>query len=264
MDFRLAILAVYLGFAALEAVKGRMRTRAITAADWRLDLVATGLTTALINPLVIACSCAICGFLAPNAAGSLQDWPLWAMVLALLVGDDLLQYAWHRASHSVPFLYTLHRAHHSAHYMSVQMMFRNNVFYYALMPSMWVSGALVYLGMGEVYVGYLAVKLTVIAGAHSSVPWDAPLYRVRALRPLMWVVERVISTPSTHHMHHGLHADDGVTHYAGNYGNLLFFWDVLFGTARITRRYPEAYGIENLSPQPWHVELTWPLARLRD
>jgi sterol desaturase/sphingolipid hydroxylase (fatty acid hydroxylase superfamily) len=143
------------------------------------------------------------------------------------------------------------------------MMYRNNVFYYALMPGMWVSGALVYLGLGHVYVVYLIVKLSVIAGAHSSVCWDAPLYRVRALRPLMWVVERVISTPSTHHMHHGRHTHDGVTHYAGNYGNLLFFWDVLFGTARITRRYPPSYGIENLAPQPWQVELLWPLVRLR-
>ena len=264
MDYRLAILAVYLGFAALEAVSGRHRTREITSADWRLDLVSTALTTALVNPLVIASSGALLAVVLPDAAGALADWPVWAMVLALLVGDDLLQYAWHRASHSVPFLYTLHRAHHSARYMSVQMMFRNNVFYYALMPSMWVSGLLVYLGMGEVYVGYLVVKLSVIAGAHSSVAWDAPLYRVRTLRPLMWVVERVISTPSTHHMHHGLHADDGVTHYAGNYGNLLFFWDVLFGTARITRRYPPSFGIENLSPQPWHVELSWPVARLED
>jgi sterol desaturase/sphingolipid hydroxylase (fatty acid hydroxylase superfamily) len=264
MDYRLAILAVYLGFAALEALSGRNRTREITSADWRLDLIAAGLTTAVINPLIILGSGAMLGLVIPAAAGALGHWPVWAMVLALLIGDDLMQYAWHRASHGVPFLYTLHRAHHSARYMSVQMVYRNNLFYYAFMPSMWVSGLLVYLGMGEVYVGYLVVKLSVIAGAHSSVAWDAPLYRVRALRPLMWIVERVISTPSTHHMHHGRHADDGITHYAGNYGNLLFFWDVLFGTARITRRYPASFGIENLSPQPWHVELSWPLARLRD
>ena len=48
--------------------------------------------------------------------------------------------------------------------------------------------------------------------------------------------------------HHGRHMDDGVTHYKGNYGNLLFFWDILFGTARITRKYLEHYGVENLAP----------------
>jgi len=181
------------------------------------------------------------------------------MVGVLLVGDDLAQYAWHRASHAIPALYALHRAHHSAPYMSVSIMYRNNVFYYALMPSLWISGALVHLGFGPVYAVYIVVKLTVIAGAHSSVRWDAPLYRHRALRPVAYVVERVLSTPSTHAMHHGLHAHDGVTHYAGNYGNLLFLWDVLFGTARITRAYPEAYGIEGLRPQSFATELAWPL-----
>jgi sterol desaturase/sphingolipid hydroxylase (fatty acid hydroxylase superfamily) len=263
MHHYLAILAVYAGFAVLEAVAGHHRTREITAADWRLDLISGAITGALINPLVIAIAGTLASVALPEAAGTLAHWPIWAMVLALLVGDDLLQYAWHRASHSVPFLYTLHRAHHSARYMSVQMVFRNNVFYYALMPNMWVSGLLVYLGLGDVYVVYLVVKLSVIAGAHSSVPWDAPLYRIRALHPLMWIVERVISTPSTHHMHHGRHADDGITHYAGNYGNLLFFWDVLFGTARITRQYPPLFGIENMPDQPWHVELAWPMVRLR-
>lgn len=59
--------------------------------------------------------------------------------------------------------------------------------------------------------------------------------------------------------HHGLHLSDGVTHYHGNYGNFLFLWDVLFGTAKITRRRPEAYGIEGLEPIPVANELLWPV-----
>ena len=88
-----------------------------------------------------------------------------------------------------------------------------------------------------------------------------PLYRRAWLSPIMWVVERLISTPATHSAHHGRHLDDGVTHYKGNYGNLLFFWDVLFGTARITRRYPEQYGVENLEPVSASHQLLWPLVR---
>jgi sterol desaturase/sphingolipid hydroxylase (fatty acid hydroxylase superfamily) len=103
--------------------------------------------------------------------------------------------------------------------------------------------------------------MSVIFAAHSSVPWDAKLYRVRALRPLMWLLERTISTPSTHSAHHGLAAADGVTHYKGNYGNLMFLWDVLFGTAKITRRRPQRFGIENLAPVSWQHELFWPLVR---
>ena len=45
----------------------------------------------------------------------------------------------------------------------------------------------------------------------------------------------------------------------GNYGNLLFFWDVLFGTAKITRRYPAAFGVENLPPASLGQQLLWPV-----
>ena len=101
--------------------------------------------------------------------------------------------------------------------------------------------------------------MTVIIGAHSDVAWDEPLYKIKWLSPVMWVVERTISTPSTHHAHHGRHKSDGVTNYKGNFGNLLFFWDVLFGTAKITRRYPDSYGVENLAPATLGQQLAWPV-----
>jgi hypothetical protein len=41
----------------------------------------------------------------------------------------------------------------------------------------------------------------------------------------------------------------------------MFLWDVLFGTARITRRRPQTFGIENLAPATWQQELFWPLVR---
>ena len=58
---------------------------------------------------------------------------------------------------------------------------------------------------------------------------------------------------------HARHADDPAVHYKGNFGNLLFFWDVLFGTAKITRSYPQSYGVENLAPASMGQQLLWPL-----
>ena len=163
------------------------------------------------------------------------------------------------ASHSVPWLYNLHRAHHNARYMSVRLVYRNNIIYYAMMPSLWFAAVLIYLGLGWFYAGYLIVKMLVIIGTHSDVRWDEPLYRIAWLSPLMWVVERTISTPATHHAHHGRHSQDPATHYKGNYGNLLFFWDVLFGTAKITRTYPKQFGVENLPDATLGQQLLWPI-----
>lgn len=189
----------------------------------------------------------------------LADFPWWAMLGLFLVFDDLAQYWWHRLSHTVPAIYAFHRAHHEASYMSVRLVYRNNLLYYATMPGSWLSAVLVYMGGGPVFVGYAVVKSAVIIGAHSSVPWDAPLHRIKGLHRLAWVLERLISTPCTHAAHHGLNAGDGATHHTGNYGNLLYVWDVLFGTARITRRWPASYGIENLPPANWAQQLLHPL-----
>src|SRR3569623_1164129 len=92
--------------------------------------------------------------------------------------------------------------------------------------------------MEEEYEPSLVVKIGDIHGTHSARRCDEPLYRVSALAPVMWVVERTSSTPATHWAHHARTNQDGVGHYKGNFGNLLFFWDVLFGSARIARQYP--------------------------
>ena len=102
------------------------------------------------------------------------------------------------------------------------------------------------------------VKQFITYGAHCPVHWDAFLYRHKVLAPAAWIIERTVSTPSTHSAHHGKYAADTNTHYKGNYGNFFFFWDVLFGTAKITRVYPQNYGIENLSAVDWWRSVYWP------
>jgi sterol desaturase/sphingolipid hydroxylase (fatty acid hydroxylase superfamily) len=78
----------------------------------------------------------------------------------------------------------------------------------------------------------------------------------------MWVLERTISTPATHWAHHALTNEDGIGHYKGNFGNLLFFWDVLFGTAHITRKYPAKTGLQDdilFGPERWTTQMFYPL-----
>lgn len=256
----IGIVIIFLVFAFLEIRSGRFRRLGAGKDDTRLEVAMSVLLIVFIQPAIFQVEKLVADhyFLAYKNAWS--GLPVWAMTLILLVADDMTQYWWHRISH-YPFLWPLHRAHHSASYMSLRVVYRNNFFYYAMMPGIWISGVLIYLGFGNVYVGYLLVKMTVIVGAHCAVPWDEMLYQVRWLRPVMWVVERTISTPATHYAHHAITMDDGIGYYKGNYGNLLFFWDVLFGTARITRKYPAQFGlrddVEN-GPERWFIELFFP------
>ena len=256
------IVAAILGYATMEWLTRRYKdTVHATANDTKLELLMFLSLLSIAQPLAILTTHAIGSHWFPQARNMLADLPWWAMAAMLLVGDDLTQYLWHRASHT-PLLWPLHRAHHTAQYMSIRITYRNNFFYYLLMPGLWIGGAFIYLGFTSVYFAYIVIKVTVILGAHCAWRWDEPLYRIRALRPLMWVLERTISTPATHWAHHALTNADGVGHYKGNFGNLLFIWDMLLGTAHITRRYPAQVGLQDdlvYGQERWYHQMFYPL-----
>ena len=258
---KLLLAGLMLAFAVLELARGGFfQRRGATWKDTLLDAVSTVTLPLLIVPTIFMVAPALVEVVAPGTEGLLAHWPGWAMFGALLIADDLTQYWWHRLSHRT-WLFPLHRAHHSAPYMSIRLVYRNNLVYYLLMPGIWLSAVLVYWGLGAVYGVYIVCKMAVIISAHSDQPWDAPLYR--AAPRLMWWVERIVSTPATHSAHHGLHKSDGITHYDGNFGNFLFLWDVIFGTAHITRQRPAAYGLEGLAPVGLLRELLLPVPAKR-
>jgi sterol desaturase/sphingolipid hydroxylase (fatty acid hydroxylase superfamily) len=254
------ILAALLAIVLIEIAFGRFMQKEHTKLrDVFIEIFSTANVFFLTVPLTVAAAASLAAFLLPDHAGALSHLPAWAMFLMLMVGEDMLQYWWHRANHKFPILYNLHRVHHDADYLNIRITFRNNLFYYLPMPSIWSSAVLVYLGLGPVYAVYIVAKYLVIMGAHSSVHWDEPLYKIKWLSPVMWVVERTISTPATHSAHHGRHKEDGVTNYKGNFGNFFFLWDVIFGTAKITRKFPKEYGVENLNDISGAQLMFWPL-----
>lgn len=258
----LAVIGILVGFIVLEIIfTSFFKKKGQTRSDAIVEVIGSGMLVLFTQPTILVLAGLLLWKVVPGAQGVISDWNFFAVFALFLVFDDMTQYWWHRITHSTPWLYKLHRPHHEAEYLSVRIVYRNNIFYYFMMPGLWLSGALIYLGGGWVYAVYIVIKMSVIFGAHSDVRWDEPLYKVKWLSPIMWVVERTISTPATHSAHHGKHASDGVTNYKGNYGNLLFFWDVLFGTAKITRRYPDQMGVENLPPTSTAEQLLWPLVR---
>ncbi|MDG1904036.1 MAG: sterol desaturase family protein [Arenicella sp.] len=260
----IVVTCLFFSFAILEIIFTRFFNKpGQTREDALVEIIGGSALLFVSQPFALFMGGLTAAFLVPQYEGVLTTWHPLAILGLFLIFDDMMQYWWHRLSHTLPWLYNLHRAHHNAPYLSVRVVYRNNMFYYLLMPSLWFSGALIFMGGGWVYAGYLVFKMLVILGAHSDVRWDAPLYKIKALSPVMWVLERTISTPSTHSAHHGKHAEDGITNYKGNYGNLLFFWDVLFGTAKITRRYPTEFGVENLPYSPAQEQLLWPIFKAK-
>ena len=248
----------------LESIGGLYFEDKRTRDDFTIELLSLVTLPTLIQPGIFLLVLFGMSSFYPGLEDYFVSSSIWWHILAFLIFDDLTQYWWHRLSHVSRRMWKLHRPHHVVEEMGVLVTYRNAILYYALMPGIWFSAVLVYLGMGYAYLFYLPVKLAVILLAHSETKWDRYLYRYRALAPLAWVIERTISTPSTHFAHHGLTAEDGVSHPNGNFGNLLFIWDIIFGTAKITRKYPSKFGAWNQIKEPWYVQLLFPFIRSKD
>lgn len=261
---KVLVFGVLLVLGVIESFGGLYWNDRRTKNDFTIEFLGLLLLPTFIQPGIFLIVLWISGALVPNLGDILVDSSVFLQIAAFLVFDDMTQYWWHRLSHVNRKMWKLHRPHHVVEEMGVLVTYRNAVLYYAFMPGIWLSAFLVYLGMGQVYLFYLPIKLIIILLAHSETKWDQYLYRYKLLRPLAWVVERTISTPSTHFAHHGLTAEDGVSHPNGNYGNLLFIWDIIFGTAKITRKYPSRFGAWNQIKEPWYVQLFFPLMTSKD
>ncbi len=114
-----------------------------------------------------------------------------------------------------------------------------------------------YLGLGYAALFVTGIKAIITLAAHSSIPWDKSFYKYKVLHPIAWVLERLISTPATHHAHHADTHNDGVGYYKGNFGNMFFLWDFIFGTGIITRKYPASYGIKHYKEEEWYAQFLW-------
>jgi len=248
----------------IEATGGLYLEDKRTRDDFTMEFFSLLTLPTLIQPGIFLFVFWIMGSFASGFENYFAHSSFWWHILAFLILDDMAQYWWHRFSHSHRGMWKLHRPHHVIEEMGVLVTYRNAVLYYALMPGIWFSGFLIFMGMGYAYLFYLPVKLVIILFAHSETKWDRFLYKHKFLHPVAWVIERTISTPSTHFAHHGLTAEDGVSHPNGNYGNLLFIWDIIFGTAKITRKYPTKFGAWNTIKEPWYVQLLFPFIRSKD
>ncbi|MDB4496031.1 sterol desaturase family protein [Flavobacteriaceae bacterium] len=261
---KLIPVSVLLFLGIIEALGGLYFNDRRTKNDFSIELLSLITLPTLIQPGIFLFVLWFMGASFPGLEDYYLTSSLWWQVVAFLILDDLTQYWWHRLSHINKKMWKLHRPHHVVEEMGVLVTYRNAVLYYAFMPGIWFSAVLIYLGMGYVYLFYLPIKLIVILLAHSETKWDKFLYRYKILSPLAWIIERTISTPSTHFAHHGLTAEDGVSHPNGNYGNLLFIWDIIFGTAKITRKYPSKFGAWNRLKEPWYVQLFFPIISSKD
>jgi sterol desaturase/sphingolipid hydroxylase (fatty acid hydroxylase superfamily) len=255
-DYGLTLFVVVLGI--VEFSLGLYENR-WTKTEKATDIACFATSYIVLRPFFTFVGLKLLPLVLPGLKNQFAWVPFFWGVLIICVADDLTQYWYHRLHHQVPWLWRFHRTHHSAAYMGMAMASRQNVIYTIFFSQIYLTAALVYLGLGGPALIVLALKSIITTLAHSSIPWDKPFYRYKALHPIAWVLERLVSTPATHHAHHADTTDDGIGYYKGNFGNMFFLWDVIFGTAHISREYPKSYGISHYQGDQWYAQLLWPV-----
>lgn len=256
------VFSILILFGLIEAFGGLYGKKSKRSKnDWYVELFSTFHLFVFIKPIIFFSMTYFLINILPQYRNIFSDATFWISSLIVIFGDDFLQYWYHRKAHQWSWLWKLHRPHHSSREMGVLVSYRNAIMYYVLMPNIWWLAMVTYFGLYQEMVLAIILKQIIVTGAHSEARWDSFLYKYQSLHPIAWVIERVISTPATHFAHHGKTADDGISNPNGNFSNMFFLWDVIFGTARITRKYPSVYGIPDDPDDDWKSHLYYPFIK---
>jgi sterol desaturase/sphingolipid hydroxylase (fatty acid hydroxylase superfamily) len=159
--------------------------------------------------------------------------------LAAFVVLDLMRYGLHRLFHAQPFLWRLHRVHHSDVDVDVSTSFRHHPVEFAALSIIVAAANAVFAVPLAATVAYVLVANVLSVIGHANLQLPAWLGRRLA---------RAVLTPDFHGLHHA--ADPRFHH--GNYGAVLTIWDQLFGTYREPATWPVkdiAFGITS-APEP--------------
>jgi sterol desaturase/sphingolipid hydroxylase (fatty acid hydroxylase superfamily) len=253
------VLTIFGLLEVLSGLYGESSKR--TRGDWYLEVASTLTLLLFIKPLAFFETAIFTRAMFPTYFMKYDHLSLLIAFPIVSLGEDFLQYWYHRACHHFPFMWRLHYAHHAAKDLGVLVTYRETSLIFVLMPNIYFMGIMTAIGMWKAVILHVIVKQTIAIGAHSPVKWDRFLYAHEVFHPAAWIIERTISTPSTHFAHHGLSPKDGVSNPNGNFANCYFFWDVLFGTALIHRKYTAEFGVEKDTAVPWAVQLLYPFIK---
>ena len=170
------------------------------------------------------------------------DLPLVSFVIYLMV-FDLVDYWIHRGQHQIEWWWKLHALHHSQRQMTMWSDNRNHLLDDMLRDVIIVVVAqLIGVAPGQ-FIALVAITQLSESLHHAN------------LR--LWfgrVGERLWVSPRFHRLHHSIgigHESDGHNPIRGkNFGVLLPWWDVLFGTSNFEHRFDPTGIRDQVEPGP--------------
>jgi len=170
----------------------------------------------------------------------LTDLP-WVSFLLYLVIFDFVDYWMHRGQHAFNWWWSLHSLHHAQRQMTMWSDNRNHLLDDLLRDAaLVVLGQLIGVGPGQ-FVAIVAITQLSESLQHANLRLQFGRFGER-----LWI------SPRFHRLHHSIglgHESAGKNTLGGhNFGILLPWWDMLFGTANFELRY-DPTGIRDQLPE---------------
>lgn len=219
-----------------------------------LRLLLLGLFSISLVPVALATESFLADFLGDSNLTWTSVQVTAAYTLTLFILDDFTRFLLHYLMHKVPWLWSIHRLHHSAEVMTPFTVYRIHpiesllyslrmVLTQGLVLGLFFFGFGMNLSVWEIAGANVFTYLFNLAGAnlrhsHLWISWGP------------WL-ERLFISPAQHQIHH---SSDPV-HFDRNMGAFLAIWDGLFGSLVLARgQIVHAYGLHRSKPSP-HMSL---------
>jgi len=179
------------------------------------------------------------------------EWPLWVQIGVALVLLDFAQWLIHNLLHRVPWLWELHKTHHTV--ADGEMDWIVSFRFHWLELVVYRIGLylpLAFFGFAPAAVLVHAVVGTVVGHLnHSNLALGRGAWRY------------IFNSPRMHIWHHDAAANGRTT---VNFGIIFSTWDWLFGTALLPDHPPVRLGFSDDAAMPgdFFGQQAWPLSRL--
>lgn len=173
-----------------------------------------------------------------------------AYTILLFIADDFTRFLLHWLMHKVPWLWSIHRLHHSAEVMTPFTVYRIHPFESLLYSLRMIATQGVILGL--FFFGFgMQLSVWEIAGANLFT-YLFNLAGANLRHSHVWIswgpwLERIFISPAQHQIHHS----NDPLHFDRNLGAFLAIWDGLFGTLLVARgQVVKEFGLQRGTPSP--------------
>jgi sterol desaturase/sphingolipid hydroxylase (fatty acid hydroxylase superfamily) len=257
IDFWIPVSA-FVALAIMEGILGAYNSGKFKKTDWITCILSVVQFIGIIRPLIIVLVAVVLTYFFPEQQGFLSEMNFWYALIGYLLIDDFLHYWVHRIAHESDWLWRYHETHHASEDLNVFVTFKTNLFWLLFLPELYFGGACLWMGLVWPLIVAHTFKGALEFFYHFNGRPDLVLHRNKYLKPIGWLLERLIVLQDTHHAHHG-NGENG--RQRSNYSGTLMIWDLVFGTAYFPHGEQGSYGVDEYENHPWYYQLYYPLVR---